>query len=79
MPQRATIVVDLRAEPVRFVYPLFGPRHMRRVLPAGDGPPPRGAWVVTATGRRLDTELRSDPAFRLNATVRDVRVYAPAP
>ena len=34
VPSDATVVVDLRAEPVRFVYPLFGPRHTRRVLPA---------------------------------------------
>ena len=34
VPADATVVVDLRAEPVRFVYPLFGPAFTRRVLPA---------------------------------------------
>jgi hypothetical protein len=78
VPGHATVIVDLPAAPVRFVYPLFGPRHTRRVLPAGAGAPPRGAWVVTGSGRPLDRSLRSDPRFRLDAAVRGVRVYAPA-
>jgi hypothetical protein len=77
IPRDATVVVDLRAEPVRFVYPLFGPRHTRRVLPASGGPPPPGAWVVTGAGRPLDRALRSDPAFRLGGAARGIRVYAP--
>ena len=78
VPDDATVVVDLRAEPVRFVYPLFGSRHTRRVLPATSGALPRGAWVMTAVGRPLDRALRRDVGFRL-ASVGDVRVYAPAP
>ena len=77
VPENATVVVDLRARPVRFVYPLFGPRHTRRVLRAGATPPPRGAWVVTAAGRALDRRLRSDGRFSLEAAVRGIRVYGP--
>ena len=79
VPERATIVVDLRAAPVRFVYPLFGSRHERRVLAASSLSPPRGAWVVTAVGRPLDVALRANPRFNPVATVRGVRVYAPVP
>ena len=79
VPADATVVVDLRAEPVRFVYPLFGPRHTRRVLPASGAVPPPRAWVVTARGRPLDRRLRSDAAFRLVGAARAVRAYAPVP
>jgi hypothetical protein len=64
---------------VRFVYPLFGPRHERRVLAAGRAAPPTGAWVVTGVGRPLDDALRADPRFTPAATVRGVRVFAPVP
>jgi hypothetical protein len=77
VPDRATVIVDLQARAVRFVHPLFGPRHTRRVLPAGAGALRRGAWVVTAAGRPLDRSLRSDARFRLVEAVRGVRVYAP--
>ena len=77
VPENATVVVDLRARPVRFVYPLFGPRHTRRVLRAGATPPPRDAWVVTAAGRPLDRRLRADGRFSLEAAVRGIRVYGP--
>jgi hypothetical protein len=78
IPDDATVVVDLRAAPVRFVYPLFGPDHSRRVLPAGAGPPPLGAWVVTGAGRPLERALAADLDFRLAAAARGVRVFAPS-
>lgn len=78
VPDDATVVVDLRAESVRFVYPLFGPRRSRRVLPARGTRPPRGAWVVTGAGRPLERATGADLDFRLAAAARGVRVYAPA-
>lgn len=77
VPDDATVVVDLHAQPVRFVYPLFGPEHERRVLPAGAAPPPAPAWVVTAPGRPLDRRLQHDFRFRLDASERGVHVWAP--
>jgi len=78
VPNDATIVVDLEAEPVRFVYPLFGRQLDRTVLPAGRGPAPGPAWVVTAQGRPLD-EDRSKRHAHLVSDERGVRVWAPAP
>lgn len=77
VPDDATVVVDLRAKAVRFVYPLFGPRHSRRVLPYDGGPPPPGSWVVTGAGRALDLRLRTDGRFRPVPAARGVRVWAP--
>jgi len=77
VPDDATVLVDLHASPVRFVYPLFGPRHTRRVLPASSEAPPPGAWVVTAAGRPLDRRARSDAHLRLESATGGVRVYAP--
>lgn len=77
VPETATVVVDLRARPVRFVYPLFGSELRRRVLPEAGGSPPSGAWVVTAAGRPVDRRLRVDPRFRLEAAENGVRVWAP--
>lgn len=79
VPRRATVVVDLRADPVRFVYPLFGPRQTRRVLAAGAGRAPRGAWVVTSAGRPIDRAARTDRRLRLDSEVKGVRVYRPLP
>jgi hypothetical protein len=76
LPDEATVVVDLDAPAVRFVYPLFGPRLQRTVLPAGQGTPPDSAWVVTSRGRPLDGQLartRPGPAFDEGG----VRVWAP--
>ena len=75
VPDDATVVVDLAAPAVRFVYPLFGPEHSREVLPARSGQPPRGTWVVTSAGRRLDRALRADARFRLAFARRGVRVW----
>ena len=77
VPDHATIVVDRPAEPVRFVYPLFGPSWTRDVVDAGDHPPPEGSWVVTGVGRPLDARMAQDPRFVLAADVRDVRVWRP--
>jgi hypothetical protein len=78
VPDDATVVVDLHAEQLRFVYPLFGPDLTRDVIPSGSDPPPDGAWVVTGSGRPLDRELAGDPRFTLDASVRGVRVWRPA-
>jgi hypothetical protein len=77
VPARATIVVDLAAPAVRFTYPLFGPRLTRAVLPAGAGPPPAGAWIVTGAGRPLDRKLEQDARFREASDVRGLHVWAP--
>jgi hypothetical protein len=74
----ATIIVDLRAVPVRFVYPLFGPEQSREVLPAGSGIPRQGAWHVTAAGRPLDRALSRDGRFRRLSAERGVHVWRPA-
>jgi hypothetical protein len=76
MPDDAVVLVDLPADAVRFVYPLFGDRLQRTVLPADDGPVPDDAWVVTGEGRPLDTELartRPGPVSR----ERGVHAWAP--
>ena len=62
---------------MRFVYPLFGSAYDRRVIPAGNGGPPAGAWVVTASGRRLDRELSEREDFILAEDVGGVRVWRP--
>lgn len=77
VPEDATVVVDLEASAVRFVYPLFGSRHSRRVLAATAGAPPAGSWVVTGAGRPLDRRLRGDGRFRPVSAERGVRVWAP--
>jgi len=79
VPEDATVVVDLPARPVRFVYPLFGPRHDRDVRPAGAGAPLAGAWHVTSTGRPIDRALRADDRFRLASASRGVRAWRPVP
>lgn len=77
VPDDATVMVDLPAEAVRFVYPLFGPEFERRVLPSGTAPPRPPVWVVTAAGRPLDRALEHDPRFELDSSERGVRVWAP--
>jgi hypothetical protein len=76
MPADATVIVDLKAPAVRFVYPLFGPGLQRTVLPGGSGSAPDSAWVVTSRGRPLDDQMarnRPGPLF----DERGVRVWAP--
>ena len=75
MPENATVVIDLDAEPVRFVSPLFGPRFSRRVLPAGAGSVPIDAWIVTSTGRALDRDAAKTRVLVWD--VRGVRVWRP--
>ncbi len=78
VPDDATLVVDLEATRVRFVYPLFGRHLTRTVLPAGAAPVRSTDWVVTEHGRQLDAVLaasRPGPAF----DVEGVRVWAPLP
>jgi Dolichyl-phosphate-mannose-protein mannosyltransferase len=77
MPNDATVAVDLRASAVRFVYPLFGPRHQRDVRPAGVEPVP-GRWYVTSPGRPIDRALRRDRRFRLVSAERGVHAWRPA-
>jgi hypothetical protein len=76
VPEDATVVVDLHAPEVRFVYPLFGPEQTRDVV-ASDGEVPAGAWVVTSAGRPLDRALADNPRFTLAADERGVRVWRP--
>ena len=76
VPEQATVMVDLEAPQVRFIYPLFGSKLQREVLPSGPGPAPDFAWVVTARGRPLDIQLaRSRPGPVSDQ--RGVRVWAP--
>jgi hypothetical protein len=77
MPHDATVAVDLRANPVRFVYPLFGPRHDRDVRPAGAEPVP-GWWYVTSPGRPIERALRRDGRFKLVSRQRGVHAWRPA-
>jgi hypothetical protein len=79
IPQDAVIVVDLRAPAVRFVYPLFGRRLSRTVLPANATPPPPSAWLVTGLGRDLDVRAEGDPRRTLAFQAGDLRVWRPAP
>ncbi|MDP8907580.1 MAG: glycosyltransferase family 39 protein [Chloroflexota bacterium] len=77
VPEGSTVVVDLRAEAVRFVYPLFGSSLTRRVIPSDDGPLPPDAWVVTAEGRSLDARLQRDARYVLASNVQGVRAWRP--
>jgi hypothetical protein len=79
VPKRGTLVVDLKAPAVRFVYPLFGRQDERRVVPAGDAPLPPRAWVLTAVGRPLDRRLQATPGFKLVSDVSGVRAWRPTP
>ena len=78
VPTDATVVVDLAAPEVRFVYPLFGPGNTRSVLPATSGALPEDAWVVTAADRPLDRALTADGGFTREASSAGVRVWRPA-
>lgn len=78
VPDDATIVVDLRAEPVRFVYPMFGTRHHRDVRPARGAARVPGAWHVTSRGRPLEARLQGDPRFRLAFAERGLEAWRPA-
>lgn len=76
VPADATIVVDLEAEAVRFVYPLFGRGLERTVLPSRGTDPPATAWVITGADRPLSPALtvrRGSPVFE----ERGIQVWAP--
>jgi hypothetical protein len=77
IPSEATVVVDLSAPQVRFVYPLFG-RSLSRHVQALHGSPPASAWVVTGTDRPVDRALERDTHFILISERRGVRVWRPA-
>jgi hypothetical protein len=77
MPADATVVVDLHAQAVRFVYPLFGRSLSRRVLSAGSGPVLQDAWVVTGSGRPLDRQLEGSGTHDLASDRRELRVWRP--
>ncbi|HVE69470.1 MAG TPA: hypothetical protein VNB64_12905 [Solirubrobacteraceae bacterium] len=79
VPDDAVVVVDLRARPVRFVYPLFGPEQSRDVRPLRGGRVPPGEWVVTAAGRPVERALAADSRFELAAASRGVRVWRRRP
>lgn len=76
VPDDATVVIDLHAEPVRFVSPLFGPRFTRQVLPYDGGQVPGNAWIVTSEGRPLDRLAHS--THQLVSDVRGVRGWRPS-
>jgi hypothetical protein len=76
VPEDAVVVVDVEAPQLRFLTPVFGRDLGRTVVPAGDGPVPDDAWVVTGEERPLDAamaEARSSPV----ADEAGVRVWAP--
>jgi hypothetical protein len=76
VPATATVLVDLDAPDIRFVYPMFGRRFERTVVAWTPGTVPDSAWVVTSPGRPLDDQLaRSRPGPV--SDVRRVRVWAP--
>jgi hypothetical protein len=75
----ATVVVDLEAEPVRFVYPLFGDDLERRVVRFRRDSELAGAWVVTARGRQLDAVVRRAGEHVLVSDRRGVRAWKPTP
>lgn len=76
VPADATVVVDLGAEPVRFVYPLFGRGLKRTVLPATSEPVGDAAWVVTSRARPLDDEMAASRTGPVSDE-RGIRVWAP--
>jgi hypothetical protein len=78
VPDHATVVVDLRAEPVRFVYPMFGTRHHRDVRQLRDEAPVPGAWYVTSGGRPIERRLKTDDRFRLAFADRGLEAWRPA-
>jgi hypothetical protein len=78
IPEDATVVVDLGAPQMRWVYPLFGPEHTRDVEPASPAGTPADAWVVTTLGRELDRTLAADGRFTLDFEERELRVWRPA-
>lgn len=77
MPADVTVAVDLGADEVRFVYPLFGGSLERRVVPVGEEPSSEGAWFVTAAGRPVDDALSSASTHELTWDERGVRVWRP--
>lgn len=77
VPASATVVVDVDAPDVRFLYPMFGRRFTRTVIAWRSGTVPDGAWVVSSPGRPLDAQIvrrRATPV----SDVRGVRVWAPS-
>ena len=77
MPEDADVDVDLPAQAVRFVYPLFGSELERDVRPVA-GSPRDGAWVVTGARRPIDRALADDPRFTLAFERRGLRAWRPA-
>jgi hypothetical protein len=79
VPARATIGVEASAEPIRFLYPLFGPRFSRRVveLPPGSTTLAPGLdYVVVGAGGRYDRAAAAQPAaLQRISDERGVRVY----
>lgn len=71
------VVVDLEAEPIRFVYLLYGDDIARRVVPYTRGTDLSDAWVVTARGRTLDARVRRTGDHVLASDRRGVRAWMP--
>jgi hypothetical protein len=78
IPAGATVVVDLEADAVRFVYPLFGPELENRVVRLRAGTPLVGAWVVTATDRPVDRAVVDGGDHVLVSERRGLRAWRPA-
>ena len=77
VPADATIVVDLEAPQVRFVYPLFGASLDRSVVRATGAGVPEGAWLVTGAGRDLDRAARASGRFTLVSGVGGLHAWRP--
>jgi hypothetical protein len=77
IPAGATVVVDLAADDVRFVYPLFGPHLDNRVVRLRAGTPLAGAWVVTATDRPVDRAVADGGDHVLVSERRGLRAWRP--
>lgn len=78
LPTEARVLVDLGADEVRFVSPLFGDRLTRVVEPLAEDRVPGDAWVVTGSSRSVTRTLRGDPRFTVFAEEHGITVFAPA-
>jgi hypothetical protein len=71
-----TVVADLDAEPLRFVYLLYGGDLDRRVTAFRPGAELRDRWVITSRGRQADAAA-DDGAHMLVSDRRGVRAWKP--
>jgi hypothetical protein len=73
----ATVVADIAADELRFVYLLFGDDIDRSVVRYRRTTDVRDAWVVTARGRRADTRAAADGEHVLVSDRRGLRAWKP--